>query len=121
MTSESLPKGWPMTGRKYFDAAAIEAKEEAGVRGKISKRAIGTYRYFKRQKDHFELVRVHVYPLKVDKELKAWPGHKQRKVNWWSLANAVVLADEPGVASVPLQVAAKPGGKAKRKRIEAQL
>jgi len=117
----SLPKGWPMKGRKDFEAAAIEAKEEAGLRGKVGKRAIGTYRYFKRQKDHFELVRVNVYPLKVEKELKAWPEHKQRKVNWWSLAQAVVLADEPGVAGVLLQFAAKLGGKSEKKALASLL
>ena len=110
-----------MKGRKDFDVAAIEAKEEAGLRGKVGKRPVGNYRYFKRQKDHFELVRVNVYALKVEKQLKSWPEHDQRTVRWWPLADAVVLADEPGVAGILLLLVAELSGKGERKRVQAKL
>ncbi|MBL7405872.1 NUDIX domain-containing protein, partial [Escherichia coli] len=43
-----IPKGWPMKGRKPFEAAAREAYEEAGLRGAVGKRPIGLYLYQKR-------------------------------------------------------------------------
>ncbi|MBB3522758.1 8-oxo-dGTP pyrophosphatase MutT (NUDIX family) [Rhizobium sp. BK456] len=42
-----IPKGWPMKGKKPFEAAAIEAWEEAGVRGTVRKKPVGRYTYLK--------------------------------------------------------------------------
>ena len=39
-----IPKGWPMTGVKDYDAAAQEAWEEAGVVGPVRRKPIGSYR-----------------------------------------------------------------------------
>lgn len=44
-----IPKGWPMKGRKPYEAAAQEALEEAGVIGHTKKNPIGSYVYFKRR------------------------------------------------------------------------
>lgn len=46
-----IPKGWPMKKRKPFEAAAIEAWEEAGVRGTVSKQPVGRYTYLKELDD----------------------------------------------------------------------
>ena len=45
-----IPKGWPMKGRKPYEAAAREAYEEAGLLGEIGKRPLGFYLYEKRLK-----------------------------------------------------------------------
>jgi 8-oxo-dGTP pyrophosphatase MutT (NUDIX family) len=37
-----IPKGWPMKGRKPWEAAAQEALEEAGLIGQVSKNRWGT-------------------------------------------------------------------------------
>ncbi|MDL2410276.1 NUDIX hydrolase [Rhizobium calliandrae] len=42
-----IPKGWPMRGMKPFEAAAIEAWEEAGARGTAVKKPVGRYTYLK--------------------------------------------------------------------------
>src|SRR5262245_27803842 len=42
-----IPKGWPMKGKEPHKAAAIEAWEEAGVRGKPNKKSVGSYTYLK--------------------------------------------------------------------------
>jgi len=42
-----LPKGWAMKGKKPHKAAAIEAWEEAGVRGKSNRKPAGRYTYLK--------------------------------------------------------------------------
>src|SRR4051812_47798425 len=61
----TIPKGWPMKGLKNHLAAGIEAEQEAGLYGKISKKPIGTYLYWKRRELKFELVRVSVFRLDV--------------------------------------------------------
>ena len=48
------PKGWRMKGRQDHDAAQIEAMQEAGVVGRVRKKPIGFYEYWKRLSDHFE-------------------------------------------------------------------
>ncbi|MFL5016720.1 MAG: NUDIX hydrolase [Rhizobium sp.] len=50
-----IPKGWPMKGKKPFEAAAIEAWEEAGVRGVVKKKPVGRYTYLK-ELDNGEVV-----------------------------------------------------------------
>ncbi|WP_320189025.1 NUDIX hydrolase [Agrobacterium rosae] len=42
-----IPKGWPMKGKQPHQSAAIEALEEAGVRGKTRKTSVGSYVYLK--------------------------------------------------------------------------
>lgn len=42
-----IPKGWPMKDRKPYEAAAIEAFQEAGIRGKVYKKPVGSYTYLK--------------------------------------------------------------------------
>lgn len=42
-----IPKGWPMKRRKPYEAAEIEALQEAGVRGKVRKKPIGRFTYLK--------------------------------------------------------------------------
>ncbi|WP_454855020.1 NUDIX hydrolase [Rhizobium binxianense] len=46
-----IPKGWPMKKKKPYEAAAIEAWEEAGVRGAVNKRPVGRYTYLKELDD----------------------------------------------------------------------
>ena len=70
-----IPKGWPMKGRKPYEAAAQEALEEAGVTGQAKKKPIGTYTYFKRREAHFDVCRVDVYLLVVKSSSR--PGGKK--------------------------------------------
>src|SRR5271170_8084788 len=59
-----IPKGWPQKGRAPHRSAAREAFEEAGVRGKVGKRSIGTFSYGKRRKNgDVVLCTVRVFPL----------------------------------------------------------
>ena len=46
-----MPKGWEMNGKKPWAAAEIEALEEAGAKGYISREAIGIFTYDKRLDD----------------------------------------------------------------------
>ena len=95
-----IPKGWPMKGKKNWAAAAQEAKEEAGVIGTTYKKPVGEFRYFKRRAGSFDLCRVEVYVLGVEKQLAAFREKGQRESIWFPLETAAGLVEEPGLAAL---------------------
>jgi 8-oxo-dGTP pyrophosphatase MutT (NUDIX family) len=95
-----VPKGWPMKGKKPYQAAAREAYEEAGIAGKPEKRPIGAYRYWKRRDAAFSLCRVEVFPLQVDHLEESWPEQGERTRQWFDPETAASLVDEPGLESL---------------------
>lgn len=95
-----VPKGWPMKGRKDYRAAAIEAQEEAGLIGRVAKKPIGSYVYWKRRPDHFDLCRVKVYLLEVHSQLPAWREKGQRQGAWFLLDDAAELVDDAGLVTI---------------------
>ncbi|MCF2869827.1 NUDIX hydrolase [Octadecabacter sp. G9-8] len=97
-----VPKGWPMNGETPMDAAATEAYEEAGVRGKIYPRPIGVFSYYKvRSEDELPCMAV-VYPLKVKKVLKRWPEDKERERKWVSRKKAAAMVDDDELKAIIL-------------------
>lgn len=99
------PKGWPMKGRKPHRAAAIEAQEEAGVTGQISKTPIGHYFYDKRLAGGGIITcRVAVYVLTVTGHLPNWREEGQRDMQWVSPDTAAMLVDEPELAALILDL-----------------
>lgn len=98
-----IPKGWPMDGETPMEAAATEAFEEAGVRGKISSRPIGVFSYNKAlTEDPLPCIAV-VYPLKVKRELSKWPEKKQRQRKWVSRKKAAQLLDDLELREIVLR------------------
>nr|WP_183504565.1 NUDIX hydrolase [Methylobacterium brachythecii] len=96
-----IPKGWPMKGRKPYEAAAREAYEEAGLVGHIGKRPLGFYFYDKRLKSRDSvLCQVKVFPLEVRKQLKAWPEKGQREGQWFSPSDAADAVAEAGLSGI---------------------
>jgi 8-oxo-dGTP pyrophosphatase MutT (NUDIX family) len=118
-----IPKGWPWPGVKDWKAAAEEAREEAGIRGRISKKPVGSYTYDKRRASDSVPVRVKVFLLEVEEEMSEWPESKERERLWCTPAKAAASVDEPELADLILQIAEttrqakkpgkKEGGKAK--------
>ncbi|MEM8658483.1 MAG: NUDIX hydrolase [Pseudomonadota bacterium] len=78
------PKGWPMKGRKPWEVAEIEAFEEAGVQGEISRKPLGFYSYRKLlDLRKFEVTcLVQAYRLHVTEELDRFPEVSQRRRKW---------------------------------------
>lgn len=92
----SIPKGWPMPGKSLAEAAAQEAFEEAGVKGTVDSRPIGTFRHVKQLLVIGDLeVKVVVHPLWVDREFPKWPELGQRKRKWFSAKDALKRVDSP--------------------------
>ena len=90
-----IPKGWPIKGLKPSKAAAREAYEEAGVRGRIAGRAFGHYVCERRLEDSVTTVpcQVEVFPLLVKRQSKDWPESKQRTRHWFPAVEAAELVD----------------------------
>ena len=96
-----VPKGWPMTGLSDAEAAAIEAWEEAGVKGLIAPAPIGGFSYLKRMKDGSDRpCRVKLYPLEVTTDRPDWPEAGQRDRRWVSPQEAAGLVAEPELAAL---------------------
>ena len=95
-----IPKGWPMPGLSDADAAATEAREEAGLTGKIHHKPLGTFLYWKRREAHFDLIEVTVYRLDVRGQLDKWRERGERTARWMPLAEAAEEVLEPGLKSI---------------------
>jgi 8-oxo-dGTP pyrophosphatase MutT (NUDIX family) len=98
-----VPKGWPMKKRSAAEAAEIEAFEEAGVRGAIGKRRIGSYTYPKRFDSGTTVdCRVDVFPLRVKTELPEWPEQEERNTAWFTPESAASAVMEPELSALIL-------------------
>lgn len=113
-----LPKGWPMKGLTDAEAAAVEAREEAGVVGRVAAKAVGRYSYWKRRDRDFRFVEVAVYPLKVSKQLEDWKEKGQRETSWMPVDVAAAMVDEPGLRTLIAEFRPK---KAKPEKVETVL
>ena len=90
-----IPKGHRMIGLSGQRAAAIEAEEEAGVRGLMSTRPIGSFNYRKRLPTGERWMTADVYALRVTRELTRWKEKHQRRRDWFSFAEAKALVVDP--------------------------
>lgn len=89
-----IPKGWPMPGKSLAEAAAQEAFEEAGVKGKVDPEPLGSFRHVKQSLPIGELeVNILVHEMLVDREFPKWPEFGQRRRKWFSVAEAAERVD----------------------------
>ena len=95
-----IPKGWPSKRMTDSAAAAREAKQEAGVTGKIAKKPVGSYRYRKIEKENIRLIEVDVYLLWVKKEKKQWKEKAERNRVWFDAQTASRKVREPNLRAL---------------------
>lgn len=86
-----LPKGRIEVRQTAPQAALTEAWEEAGLRGELSGRPLGTYRYEKRGRDHH----VTVFLMDVRSVSDVYPELGERTREWVTPERAAELVDEP--------------------------
>jgi phosphohistidine phosphatase len=79
-----VPKGSVDEGELPRDAAIREAEEEAGLRGVVARKPLGSYRYANGD-DRF---RVEVYAMRVTAVLDHWLEAKFRRRRWVSIPDA---------------------------------
>lgn len=105
-----LPKGWVEKGLSASELAAKEAFEEAGIIGEVGTEPVGSYDYLKRlSKSRVIDCRVDVFPMRVDRLLDDWPERKQRKRQWFTLAQAAMAVEEGDLVILLLRLAAPKG------------
>ena len=98
-----IPKGWPMKGRHPRGTAAREALQEAGIRGQIARKPVGSYTYIKRGLGGQQWpCRVDVFPLEVRSERLEWRESEQRIRVWFPFIEAAHLVEEPDLATLIL-------------------
>lgn len=95
-----IPKGWPVKDMKPHLVAACEAFEEAGVAGRIGRKPLGSFEYWKRLDASFALCEVTVFPLEVGHVEADWREAGMRERRWCSLAEALDLVEEPGLLTL---------------------
>jgi 8-oxo-dGTP pyrophosphatase MutT (NUDIX family) len=95
-----IPKGWPWPEAEDWIAATQEAREEAGIVGRVQQDAIGSFTYEKRHPKGPMLVRVTVYLLEVAGMLEDWPEKSERERAWFTLADAARAVTEPELAAL---------------------
>lgn len=96
-----VPKGWPQDGATPAEAAATEAWEEAGARGKIKPICLGIYSYIKDMGDDDALpCVVALFPFEVKDLAKDWPEKADRKRKWVSTKKAASMVAEPELAAM---------------------
>lgn len=101
-----MPKGWQMDGKKPWHAAEIEALEEAGATGFVSKNPIGHYHYDKLMDDGTTVhCRVTLYPMIVETLKHRWKERNQRKRHWFSPRKAAKLVEEKELSTLLRDVA----------------
>lgn len=84
-----IPKGWPMKGKKPYQAAATEAWEEAGVRGRVKKEAVGRYTYLKELNDgSVHPCIVELFQIEVTEVNRNYKERGQRNLDWVSPSEA---------------------------------
>lgn len=84
-----IPKGWPMKGKKPYEAAAIEAWEEAGVRGREKKKPVGRYTYLKELADgNVAFCIVDLFQIEVTEIRTDFKERGQRVFDWVSPSEA---------------------------------
>ncbi len=90
-----VPKGNLMVGKAPHEAAAIEAEEEAGVRGTVSPLPLGHFYYDKYYKDgRVAQAQVDLFPLRVIDVLKRWIEIDQRQRRWFAPGAAASAVNE---------------------------
>ncbi len=95
-----IPKGNVDGGMPPHLAAAKEAEEEGGVRGRVSKRPIGRYCYGKLRDQTICTLEVDVFPLEVREQLAEWLEMAFRERCWLPIEDAAETVGEPELAAI---------------------
>jgi 8-oxo-dGTP pyrophosphatase MutT (NUDIX family) len=101
----TIPKGWQIKGKSEPQSAGKEAKQEAGIAGRIGSTPIGEYQYWKRLRTAFVPITVRVFAMEVEQELSEWRERRQRRRAWLTPEQAAALIDEPALGALLLDAA----------------
>ena len=98
-----IPKGWRMIGKKPRVVATIEARQEAGIRGIVGRRPIGSFPYTKDLGLGEErLCECIFFLMLVTDEASTWREQAQRSRIWFPRDQAAEMVEEGLLAAVIL-------------------
>ena len=108
-----LPKGWPIKDLRPPRSAAREAFEEAGARGKVGAKSIGSFKYDKMLDEQGIAVQceVKVYPLLVKRQSAEFAEVGQRLSQWAELDKALSLIEKSGIKAIVTAFVERVGAK----------
>jgi len=97
-----VPKGSPIKGLGKSGSAAQEAYEEAGLRGTVKSRQIGSFRFGKTVGESAIIApcEVAIFSMHVTKQCKTWPEKKERICRWFEADEAVLQVLDEGLAQI---------------------
>ncbi|NBN62477.1 NUDIX domain-containing protein [Microvirga tunisiensis] len=96
-----LPKGWPLLDAASHRTAKVEAFEEAGVIGKVSKTPYARVRSSKGLDSGLRVATdVLVYVVHAEAQASDYPEQGQREIRWLPVEEAISLADEPEIVDL---------------------
>ncbi|ALN75636.1 NUDIX hydrolase [Aureimonas sp. AU20] len=95
-----IPKGGLMVGISDLEAAKIEAKEEAGLLGKVWDKPLGRYHFWRRGEGRFTYTEVAVFLMRVKRQKKRWKEMEERQTSWLSLLDAADHVQEPELSTL---------------------
>jgi 8-oxo-dGTP pyrophosphatase MutT (NUDIX family) len=96
-----IPKGWPMPHLIDSNAARQEAFEEAGVKGRVQRKPLGFYLYYKMlRKGARQPCKVTVYSLSVEAQFSRWPEREERTRAWFKAEEAAGMVHEQGLKDI---------------------
>lgn len=104
-----VPKGWPIAGLTDAQAAATEADEEAGVKGRIEQEPFASFDYIKEIGGLFVPANAAVFPLRVKKVKSDYKERRQRKRKWMSAEEASERLDDSGLKQLVRRYAERLG------------
>lgn len=93
-----IPKGNPIPGLAPHEAAAQEAREEAGLIGVAEPHCLGTFAFSRRRRGRDTSCLVDVYPLTVKLQLRTWAEARQRSVLRCNVDTALSLVNSSSLA-----------------------
>lgn len=103
-----VPKGWPIKDMSLAEAAALEAYEEAGVRGIAGEEELGRFEHEKTHPVEPPLLcEIALFALEVGQELDEWPERGQRSRRWFTIEEAVAAVEAEGLKRLIVAFAAR--------------
>lgn len=103
----SLPKGSPMRNTEPHRTAALEAYEEAGLIGAVTKRALGSFKHRKHKGERRQTMDVAVFAMKVHGQERWWPEQGEREAIWVSPEKAARLVHKAKLRRLIVRFAAQ--------------
>ncbi len=99
------PKGWPMKDMTLAEAAAMEAWEEAGVRGRLHPEPVGAFTYTKLKKSGLPVqCRPQVFRIDVESVAEDYPEAGKRERQWFPLPEAIEAVHNPDLKAMLRQL-----------------